>query len=135
MLSQTKIKRQQAPATPPIWTSEKKTKNPAPKMRQTHGCAAGCTRRNRIAAGTRNKRKYANVLKIMRYRFADPMRGSEKWGDLRMGEKPQPIDSGLGDQNSLANAIPRCVPRMARNIARGGACAAPVRCGCVVRLG
>src|SRR6266566_4943150 len=53
-LSQRKIPRQQAPATPPICVREKKTKNAAPKAAQTHFCAAEPTRRNRIAAGTRN---------------------------------------------------------------------------------
>src|ERR1041384_2370199 len=65
MVSQMKIARHAAPAAPPTWVSEKKTKKPAPNARQTHGCAAGRTRRNRIAAGTRNRMKYANVLKII----------------------------------------------------------------------
>src|SRR3954471_11901219 len=57
--------RQHAPATPPICVKEKKTKKAAPNATQTHFCAPEPTSRNRIAAGTRNRMKYANVLKIM----------------------------------------------------------------------
>src|ERR1043165_7402205 len=64
-LSQRNMPRQHAPATPPICVNEKKTKNAAPNATHTHFCAAEPTSRNKIAAGTRNRRKYAKVLKIM----------------------------------------------------------------------
>jgi hypothetical protein len=65
-LSQMKIRRQTAPAFPPACVKEKKMKKPAPNVRQIQGCKAGRARRNKIAAGSRNRIKYANVLKIMR---------------------------------------------------------------------
>src|ERR1700743_1991728 len=86
MVSQIKITRQAAPKAPPTWVSEKKMKKLAPNAMHTHGCADGRTRRKRIAAGTRNKIKYANVLKIIRCRrggvFGKPLAAA-------MGGTPQ----------------------------------------------
>src|SRR6185437_13172781 len=76
MLSQMKIRMHAAPNAPATCVSEKKIKNDAPNVMHTHGCAAGRTSRNKIAAGTRNKMKYAKVLKIIR-------RGREKSWEKR----------------------------------------------------
>src|SRR5438045_3871325 len=87
MLSQIKISKQTAPAIPPTCVIEKKTKKPPPNSRHTHGCAAGRTRRKRIAAGIRNNKKYAKVLKIMYDRaraYADDGHGN--WSAWEWGE-------------------------------------------------
>src|SRR5690242_2550036 len=68
MVSQIKMTRHAAPKAPPTCVREKKTKKLPPKVMQTHGWAAGRTRRKVIAAGIRNKIKYAKVLKIIRGR-------------------------------------------------------------------
>ena len=65
MLSQIKINRQKAPAIPPTWVKEKKMKKAAPKPAQIQGWTTGRTRRNRSAAGSKNRIKYAKVLKII----------------------------------------------------------------------
>src|SRR6185295_1360348 len=83
--SQTKMSRQHAPAGPPISVKEKKTKKAAPKIKQTHGWAAGRTRRKAIAAGTRNSKKYAKLLKIMRAGYWLTVEFLRRWPFSTMG--------------------------------------------------
>ena len=77
-------------------------KNAAPNPMHTHGWADGLTSRNRTAAGSRNNRKYAKVLKIIRaltrLRISEPPNGANGAKTLvRAREQPRGQEERMED--------------------------------------